>query len=38
MLSICWQVCLSDIREETGAATMQEFHTKYGKENVHFIR
>lgn len=32
------KVCLSDVREETGASTLQEFHAKYGKENVHFIR
>jgi len=32
------KVCLSDIRDETGAATLQEFQSKYGKENLHFIR
>lgn len=37
LLQLGAKVCLSDVREETGAATLQEFQTKYGKENVHFI-
>jgi len=32
------KVCLSDLREDTGQHTKEEFEEKYGKENVHFIQ
>ena len=33
-----YQVCLSDLREDTGEQTRLEFEEKFGKENVHFIQ
>ena len=32
------QVCLSDVRTETGLKTFAELEDTYGRQNVHFIR
>merc|ERR1712106_322053 len=32
------KVCLSDLRDDTGAKTKIEFEERYGRENVHFIQ
>ena len=33
-----FQVCLSDVKTETGLRTLEEFKEAYGSHNVHFIK
>ena len=33
-----FQVCLSDVKTETGLRTLEEFEEAYGSHNVHFIK
>ena len=33
-----FQVCLSDVKTETGLRTLEEFEGAYGSHNVHFIK
>ena len=33
-----FQVCLSDVKTETGLKTLEEFEEAYGSHNVHFIK
>merc|ERR1712106_988815 len=32
------KVCLSDLNEDVGVKTRNEFEERFGKENVHFIK
>jgi len=32
------KVCLSDVREDTGLATLKEFGEKFGQQNIHFVQ